>query len=224
VGISMVISGLSALTPSELTELSGQPSAADNVSDGDACEEAFALLYSEALEISAAQQFEIAKENLEEQHGSLPRVHGKSYASARSNMSLCFSPPEQSDDAGGVLNKGQLADWMDAHALARSSHHCAMFCRQGLQAAGLNTEDRPRSGDAGDYGPFLLRHGAHVVPLDGYTPQVGDTAVFDKTEQHPNGHIEMFDGRQWVSDFLQHNFSPYRDSASTPPFTIYRLS
>ena len=124
----------------------------------------------------------------------------------------------------GVLNKSQLSDWMDAHALSRSSHHCAMYCRLGMEAAGLDTGDRPRSGDAGDYGPFLLRHGAQTVPQDSYVPQVGDVVVFDKTEQHPYGHIEMYDGHQWVSDFMQHSFSPYRDAASTPHFTIYRLS
>jgi hypothetical protein len=123
-----------------------------------------------------------------------------------------------------VLNKSQLSEWMDAHALSRSSHHCAMYCRLGMEAAGLDTGDRPRSGDAGDYGPFLLRHGAQTVPLDSYVPQVGDVVVFDKTGQHPYGHIEMYDGQHWVSDFMQHSFSPYRDAASTPPFTIYRLS
>ena len=130
----------------------------------------------------------------------------------------------QPETSATPLNKGQLVAWMDAHALTRSSHHCAMYCRLGMEAAGLSTQDRPRSGDAGDYGPFLLRHGAQVVARDSYTPQVGDTAVFDKTAQHPNGHIEMYDGQRWVSDFMQHSFSPYRDAASTPPFTIYRLS
>jgi hypothetical protein len=129
-----------------------------------------------------------------------------------------------SANSTGVLNKSQLSDWMDAHALSRSSHHCAMYCRLGMEAAGLDTGDRPRSGDAGDYGPFLLRHGAQTVPQDSYVPQVGDVVVFDKTGQHPCGHIEMYDGQHWISDFKQHSFSPYRDAACTPPFTIYRLS
>jgi hypothetical protein len=123
-----------------------------------------------------------------------------------------------------VLNKSQLSSWMDAHALSRSSQHCAMYCRMGMEAAGINTADRPRSGDAGDYGPFLLRHGAETVSPISYVPQVGDVAVFDKTGQHPYGHIEMYDGHQWVSDFMQHSFSPYRDADSTPTFTIYRLA
>jgi hypothetical protein len=127
-------------------------------------------------------------------------------------------------NSAGVLNKSQLSEWMDAHALSRSSHHCAMYCRLGMEAAGLSTADRPQSGDAGDYGPFLLKHGAQTVAQQSYAPQVGDVVVFDKTGQHPNGHIEMYDGHHWVSDFMQNSFSPYRDANSTPPFTIYRLT
>jgi len=127
-------------------------------------------------------------------------------------------------NSAGALNKTQLSTWMDAHALTRSSHHCAMYCRLGLEAGGISTEDRPRSGDAGDYGPFLLRHGAQTVSQDSYVPQVGDVVVFDKTVQHPYGHIEMYDGHHWVSDFMQHSFSPYHDANSTPTFTIYRLA
>ncbi|MGA2809593.1 MAG: CHAP domain-containing protein [Terracidiphilus sp.] len=132
--------------------------------------------------------------------------------------------PASSADPACSLNKSKLSEWMDAHALTRSSHHCAMYCRMGLEAAGLNTADRPQSGDAGDYGPFLMRHGAQVVSPDSYTPQVGDVVVFDKTDQHPYGHIEMYDGSHWVSDFMQHSISPYRDAGTTPPFTIYRLA
>ena len=131
-----------------------------------------------------------------------------------------LEPPANS---AGSFDKSLLANWMDTHALSRSSHHCAMYCRLGMEAGGLNTEDRPRSGDAGDYGPFLLRHGAQEVPQSSYNPQVGDVVIFDKTAEHPSGHIEMYDGHHWVSDFMQHSFSPYRDAESTPPFTIYRL-
>jgi hypothetical protein len=132
--------------------------------------------------------------------------------------------PDTDRNSALVLHTSRLADWMDAHVLTQSSHHCAMYCRLGMEAAGLSTQDRPRSGDGGDYGPFLLRHGAQVVAPDSYTPQVGDTVVFEKTAQHPHGHIEIYDGKQWLSDFKQHSFSPYRDAASTPPFTIYRLT
>jgi hypothetical protein len=131
---------------------------------------------------------------------------------------------DSSPTSSGAINKDELSKWMDAHALTRSSHHCAMYCRMGMEAAGLNTADRPATGDAGDYGPFLLRHGAQIVPKESYSPRVGDVVIFSKTSEHPSGHIEMYDGQRWVSDFKQQSLSPYRDVTSAPPYTIYRLS
>jgi hypothetical protein len=118
----------------------------------------------------------------------------------------------------------RVISWLDSHAHLHSTHHCAAALRQAMQAAGIETEDRPSSGVAGDYGPFLLRHGAQVVETDSYEPHVGDIAVFDKSGDHPAGHIQVFNGQHWVSDFVQQGFSPYRDQASTPPVTVYRLS
>jgi hypothetical protein len=124
----------------------------------------------------------------------------------------------------GAFDKRELSDWMDAHALTHPSHRCAMYCRMGMEAAGINTADRPLSGDAGDYGPFLLRHGAQPVSPDSYVPQAGDVVVFDKTSHHPFGHIQTYDGHHWVSDFVQQGLSPYSDANSAPPFTIYRFA
>jgi len=131
------------------------------------------------------------------------------------------APPSISSDN---FDKHQFSNWLDAHALSRSSHHCARYVRLGMEAAGLNTTDRPPSGDAGDYGSFLLKHGAQTVSPDSYEPQTGDVVVFDKTVQHPYGHIQTYDGQRWVSDFMQNSFSPYRNSQTTPTFTIYRLA
>ncbi len=152
---------------------------------------------------------------------------------SRANPAPSLSTPAQTaPDAEGSqhdqksgFNSNRFVAWMDSHALSRSAHHCAMFVRRALEAAGLGTSDRPRSGDAGDFDPYLQRHGAQVVAADkSYIPQPGDTAVFAKTGQHPHGHIEVFDGTEWVSDFRQRSFSPYRDVESTPPVTVYRIS
>jgi hypothetical protein len=117
---------------------------------------------------------------------------------------------------------GRIISWLDAHAHLHSTHHCAASVRQAMEAAGIPTAGRP--GDAGDYGPFLVQHGARTVDPSSYEPHVGDIAVFDKSEVHPAGHIQVFNGQHWVSDFVQQGFSPYRDAESTPPVTVYRLS
>lgn len=134
--------------------------------------------------------------------------------------------PAPAQPAEGKLPSGvhRLISWIDTHAHLHSTHHCAASVRQAMEAAGMQTADRPVSGDAGDYGPFLLRHGAEVVSSDSYQPKAGDIAVFDRTQDHPAGHIQVFDGQHWVSDFMQNTFSPYKDQSSTPPVTVYRLS
>jgi hypothetical protein len=223
------------------TQLAPRPS----VVNGDGARAAFALLFTEVLAITDALGAETGQSGLPPE---LDDYGGPSFASSTAFGSRLLSPssaacltlpaPMMNNSAtvpdvdpnltapnlAAGLNREKLASWMDAHALAYSSHHCALFCRLGMEAAGMSTADRPLSGDAADYGPFLLRHGAQVVPLNSYTPQVGDTVIFDKTAQHPNGHMEMYDGHHWISDFMQHSFSPYRDAASTPSFTIYRLT
>jgi hypothetical protein len=144
--------------------------------------------------------------------------------SARDTTAIPASPAGQQTE--GALSSGihRLISWLDSHAHLHSAHHCAASVRQAMEAAGIPTGDRPPSGDAGDYGAFLLRHGAQVIPQESYDPKAGDIAVFDRTEDHPAGHIQVFDGQRWVSDFVQHTFSPYRDQESTPPVTVYRLS
>jgi hypothetical protein len=224
---TMFTGDLKQLSGTDSSGLASQLKGRGNVAPGDDSEAAFALLYTEALGL-ASDQCAGTSASVDDEVGLLAT---DDYGGLHAPSKLIPGKADASGDAEGnlenskpVLDKSQLAHWMDAHALTRSSHHCAMYCRLGMEAAGLSTQDRPRSGDAADYGPFLLRHGAQVLAADSYTPQVGDTVVFDKTAQHPYGHIEMYDGQRWVSDFMQHSFSPYRDAASTPPFTIYRLT
>ena len=89
-----------------------------------------------------------------------------------------------------------------------SLHKCAMYIRLGLESGGLNTSRHPI--DAGDYGPFLINKGFGIVnPVD-YNPNLGDIAVFNKTLQHPYGHIQAYNGTQWLSDYKQDYFIPYK--------------
>jgi hypothetical protein len=56
-----------------------------------------------------------------------------------------------------------------------------------------------------------------------YVPQLGDIAVIQRTSNGPHGHIEGYDGANWISDFVQREFWPgpkYR--AEKPRFEIYR--
>ncbi|MGA2538510.1 MAG: hypothetical protein ABSF53_21050 [Terracidiphilus sp.] len=161
--------------------------------------------------------------------GQIETAHGIEWeVPATSSGDATVTPTSSTvqQEAQGAASSGvqRLISWLDSHARLHSTHYCAASVRQAMEAAGIPTADRPPSGDAGDYGPFLLRHGAQVVPQESYDPNAGDVAVFERSEDHPAGHIQVFDGHHWVSDFVQRTFSPYRDRESTPPVTIYRLS
>jgi hypothetical protein len=90
--------------------------------------------------------------------------------------------------------------------------------------------------DAG-FSPVFSYSGSQNLDLKNYTPQKGDVAVIQPpTKNDPAGHTAIFNGQDWVSDFVQDdqraNFpkdisgglypgQAYRDNH--PAFQIYRL-
>ena len=55
---------------------------------------------------------------------------------------------------------------------------------------------------------------------------VGDIAVIQATQDCKDGHIEAYDGTEWISDFIQkRGFWPGPSfRAETPDYVIYRWS
>ena len=94
---------------------------------------------------------------------------------------------------------------------------CAEYTRQAIEAGGIVLE---RTRCAKDYGASLERAGFRKLPAS-EKPRAGDVVVFGAYERHREGHMAMFDGTQWISDFLQAHFWPGRDYEGAP-FTIYR--
>src|SRR2546423_244064 len=80
----------------------------------------------------------------------------------------------------------------------------------GAMEAGGLTISRVGSGSAKDYGPRLTRAGfvarvgvdppyqkGDIAVIDGFTKSAGDGIKKD----HVDGHLAMYDGTQWISDF-----------------------
>jgi hypothetical protein len=88
-----------------------------------------------------------------------------------------------------------------------SIRKCAQYVRQALEAGGfyINPNDRPDL--AKDYGPHLEKAGFHRLsprPRPDYDAQKGDVVVIQShTEVSRAGHIAIFNGKHWVSDFVQ---------------------
>ncbi len=118
---------------------------------------------------------------------------------------------------------------MNRRARARSVGRCAQYVRFAIEAGGITLLAKHRS--AKDAGGSLLTAG--FLALEGVPEgaveeepvlQVGDVVVVQSVPRHPHGHMAMYNGSIWVSDFRQlHGLYPgpgYR--GAKPLYTIYR--
>lgn len=122
-------------------------------------------------------------------------------------------------DDGGYDVKA-ATDYLRAHAHSTSQGQCARAVREALEAGGLCTDGRP--GSAKDYDSFLPSLGFYEVDPNNYIPQAGDIVVHEAKEGHEHGHIAMYDGSDWISDFIQRDMfggSAYRND---PDYPIWR--
>lgn len=100
---------------------------------------------------------------------------------------------------------------------------CAAHIRQALQAGGVNTLGNP--GSAKDYGTFLLSRGFNkIAAAADYVPSLGDIMVFQSIPGHEHGHVQGFDGKNWVSDFVQRDMYANRSyKTQNAAYAIYRF-
>jgi len=108
-----------------------------------------------------------------------------------------------------------LADWRTV-----TGRESAWAVRSGLQAGGLDIVKYPYY--AKDYGPFLVRLGFSQIPKDS-PPQPGDISVL-QPGLNPSGHVQVWDGWRWVSDFMQPlNREKYRGKGYRDIDALYAL-
>ena len=104
-------------------------------------------------------------------------------------------------------------------ALSRSSGYCARYVRKALQSAGYEFTPNASAYQYASRGT-LAQAGFTKISND-MQPQVGDVVVYNRTSSRPHGHIQIFDGTDWVSDFRQNSISPY---SGTYSYTTWRDS
>jgi hypothetical protein len=125
---------------------------------------------------------------------------------------------------GRAMDVDGAVQHLDAHAHATTQHRCARYVREAIETGGGTTIGR--TAEARNYGPLLERAGFSPVSdngsFDTYRPQRGDVVVFQPGRGTSSaGHMQMYNGSRWVSDFRQNNFHPgagYRSSS----FVVYR--
>ena len=109
-------------------------------------------------------------------------------------------------------------------AIEHSKRRCGEYVHKAIDAGGitLNTAYNPTKDSASGYGP-ILRHAGFLTVAPGEKPQRGDVVVFQAIKGHKDGHVAMFDGKQWISDFKQDSIYAATDYQKVDaPYVIYR--
>lgn len=109
------------------------------------------------------------------------------------------------------------------NALSTSSGKCAKYTRIAIEAGGVVLT---RHDSAKDYGSSLLAVGFEEIDIKdclGGKYLAGDVVIIQNVTGHPHGHMAMYDGQYWVSDFVQSSIYPgpayMQNNAS---YVIYR--
>ena len=124
-------------------------------------------------------------------------------------------------------NVNAAIEYLDSHGgrATQSTGYCATATVAAIQAGGVHMGTTMY---AKDFGPCLLAAGFTEVETTDF--KRGDIAVIQAVPKHPAGHMCMFDGEQWISDFAQGHGSGvdgmYPGSAyriAKPSYKIYRM-
>lgn len=130
----------------------------------------------------------------------------------------------QTPGAKSKFDIEKAVEALNSNASANSLGKCAKYVRMAINAGGVATPGNPVS--AKDYNGYLEKVGFKQVSTSTY--EKGDIAVFEAFQgdkkYHEHGHIQMWNGSQWVSDFKQRDFWAGGDYRKHQPgHVIYRM-
>ncbi len=108
----------------------------------------------------------------------------------------------------------------------KSIDACAYYVRQAFERAFKKVTGKTfhmqQAPAAADYGPGLLKAGFRVIDLKNDSElQVGDVVLYQVTRTSPWGHIAVWTGEIWVSDYRQRSIHPDSSYRTAIP-TFYR--
>ena len=116
-------------------------------------------------------------------------------------------------------NVNAAVEYLDNQAKGTvSQKRCAEFTSNAIDHGGIHLQ---RFHSAKDFGSSLLAEGFVAITGDDY--KRGDVVIIQGFGKHTDGHMAMYDGEHWVSDFKQRTLYPgdeYR--TAKPPYVVYR--
>lgn len=150
------------------------------------------------------------------------------------NQSTALSTLKSNAAAIAAVNKKNFDSGKDKK-LKYGMSRCAHYVKVALISGGLSAKNSGIN-SAKDYGPWLVEN--NFQPVEGVTTiisggiysisgqQAGDIAIIQAVGKHIDGHMTMFDGTKWVSDFVQdRGFYPgpeYRENSVA--YKLYRYA
>ena len=123
------------------------------------------------------------------------------------------------ENANYTFDKEKAAAFVTKNAEPRSKTCCAWYVMRALHKGGCPAYILPAYG----YSWLLPRMDFVEVSKENYVPQKGDIIVFPAIGKHIWGHIQMWNGYQWVSDFRQKNMIPAKAYRKTK-WKIFRYN
>lgn len=116
------------------------------------------------------------------------------------------------------IDINKAVDYLISHAEPKSTGWCAKYVANALEAGGFK---------------FTRQNSAYLYRTNGILTKMGyreigkqnsyvkgDITVTDRNAQYQDGHIAMWSGNNWISDFVQR--SEYVYSYNQPPVYYYR--
>lgn len=98
------------------------------------------------------------------------------------------------------LNVEPACEYINSHALKTGHGNSASHVLGALNAGGKAMVLLP----AWTYKYYLhISNFDYIEDYANYVPKKGDVVVFPMTLEHLGGHIAIWNGKQWVSDFKQ---------------------
>lgn len=137
---------------------------------------------------------------------------GKSSASGDSGTSGGSAASKNAD-----YDLDKICSYAYSQAKEKTSHKCALYVRKALQQGDNKKQIAGGLGDASEWGKTLPKVG--WVSVGNSQPRKGDIAHIPPNQYSKIGHVCIYTGSQWVSDFKQKSLNPY---PSAVPYTLYR--
>lgn len=153
--------------------------------------------------------------------GTGPRVGGTAStaapASTPSNATGDVTPAERAAGGAAAVNTGQMnrpqkmADFAARNAKSTSSGYCARYVSNAMEHAGYKIG----RGNADTYIEKCLIPAGFKKIAWGTPPSTGDIVHWSGVPKHKWGHIQIWTGKNWVSDFVQRSIQCWKDPAGS---------